>query len=453
MRTLRFDRGTLLLENWPQDEVPPGFIFDARVGLHRAPAIRYFDVVLDLHRRGIPYEDQARNYEPLERHHHTDRTPREYQAEALAAWKANGRRGTVLLPTGSGKTFVAELAIADANRNALVIAPTINLVGQWYDGLRRAFGDPVGILGGGVHEVHALTVSTYDSAHLHMERYGNRFGLIVFDEVHHLPGRSFQFAASGCIAPFRLGLTATLERPDGEHERVFELVGPVVYRKEITELAGDFLAPYRTERITVDLSDDDRIAYDEARRVWRSFIDDEGIRLGGQNGWNNYLRAASRSKRGRASMKAWRRSREILQGAPAKLRMLDELLRRHRDGRVLVFTNDNATVYEISRTFLVPAITHNTDVKERRRWLSAFAEGSLRVLATSRVLNEGVDIPAADIAIVLSGTGTVREHVQRLGRILRKQEGKQAILYEVVVENTSEENTSDRRRDHVAYRD
>ncbi|MFT6816869.1 MAG: superfamily II DNA or RNA helicase, partial [Myxococcota bacterium] len=250
MRTLRFDRGTLLLEHWPKDEIPPGFVFDARVGLHRAPAIRYFDVVLDLHRRGIPYEDQARNYEPLERHHHTDRTPREYQAEALAAWKANGRRGTVLLPTGAGKTFVAELAIADANRNALVIAPTINLVGQWYDGLRRSFGDPVGILGGGVHEVHPLTVSTYDSAHLHMERYGNRFGLIIFDEVHHLPGRSFQFAAEGCIAPFRLGLTATLERPDGGHERVFDLVGPVVYRKEITELEGEFLAPYRTERIT-----------------------------------------------------------------------------------------------------------------------------------------------------------------------------------------------------------
>ena len=119
---------------------------------------------------------------------------------------------------------------------------------------------------------------------------------------------------------------------------------------------------------------------------------------------------------------------------------------------MLIFTNDNATVFHISRTFLVPAITHHTDIKERRRWLTAFAEGSLPVLATSRVLNEGVDIPAADVAIVLSGTGTVREHVQRLGRILRKQEGKQAILYEVVVKDTAEENTSDRRRDHVAYK-
>ncbi len=451
-RSLRFDRGTLLLDDWPTDDIPAGFVFDPRVNLYRGPAIRYYDVVLDLHRRKVPYTDDARAYAALDREHRSDRTPRDYQQAALDAWKAGGRRGTVLLPTGAGKTFVAELAIADANRDVLVVAPTIDLVSQWYDGLRRSFGDPVGVLGGGVHEVHPITVSTYDSAWMHIERYGARFGLIVFDEVHHLPGRSFAFAAEGAVAPFRLGLTATLERPDGGHERVFDLVGPVVYRKEITELEGEFLAPYRTERITVHLSDKDREAYTTARQTWRSFIDEEQIRLGGRNGWNNYLRAAMRSKRGRLSHRAWLESRRLLQGAPAKLRMLDELLRRHRDGRVLVFTNDNATVHHISRTFLVPAITHNTDVKERRRWLDAFADGSLPVLVTSRVLNEGVDIPSADVAIVLSGTGTVREHVQRLGRILRPHEDKQAILYELVVADSSEEQTSERRRDHVAYK-
>jgi superfamily II DNA or RNA helicase len=132
--------------------------------------------------------------------------------------------------------------------------------------------------------------------------------------------------------------------------------------------------------------------------------------------------------------------------------MLEELLHRHREGRVLVFTNDNATVYEISRRFLVPAITHQTDIKERRAYLEAFAAGTLNVLATSRVLNEGIDLPSADVAVVLSGTQTVREHVQRLGRILRKQDGKQAILYELVVADSAEERASERRRDHVAWR-
>ena len=145
----------------------------------------------------------------------------------------------VVLPTGSGKSQVGLMAIAQVSRSALVVAPTIDLMNQWYDLLCHAFQVEVGLLGGGYHELEDLTVATYDSAYMHMERYGNRFGLIVFDEVHHLPGRSFAAAAEQAIAPFRLGLTATLERPDGAHERVFDLVGPVVYRREITDLAGD----------------------------------------------------------------------------------------------------------------------------------------------------------------------------------------------------------------------
>ena len=117
-----------------------------------------------------------------------------------------------------------------------------------------------------------------------------------------------------------------------------------------------------------------------------------------------------------------------------------------------MFTHDNATAYRISKSFLIPCITHQTDIKERRAILNSFAEGVLPTIVTSRVLNEGVDIPSAEVAIILSGTGTVREHVQRLGRILRPSVGKQAILYEVVAEDTAEEYTSSRRRRHDAYR-
>ena len=91
--------------------------------------------------------------------------------------------------------------------------------------------------------------------------------------------------------------------------------------------------------------------------------------------------------------------------------------------------------------------------KERRRILDAFASGELPVVVTSRVLNEGVDVPAANIGVILSGSGTVREHVQRLGRLLRKYGEKRAILYEVVTRGTAEEFTSERRRQHHAYQE
>ena len=132
--------------------------------------------------------------------------------------------------------------------------------------------------------------------------------------------------------------------------------------------------------------------------------------------------------------------------------MVDRLLQRHQKQRIIIFTNDNLTAYRISSLFLIPCITHQTKIKERRVLLSQFNEGTLPVLVTSRVLNEGVDLPSAAVAIVMSGTSTVREHVQRLGRILRPSEGKMAVLYELVAKDTTEEMTSKRRRRHNAYK-
>ncbi len=145
-------------------------------------------------------------------------------------------------------------------------------------------------------------------------------------------------------------------------------------------------------------------------------------------------------------MLAHREARSIAFGTEGKLRVLTDLLAQHHPARTLVFTDDNATVYRISQDFLLPAITHKTPVKERHDILSRFRSGDYPVIVTSRVLNEGVDVPEASIAIVLSGTGSTREYIQRLGRILRRGEGKLAVLYEVIAEDTSEETTSRRRR-------
>jgi superfamily II DNA or RNA helicase len=152
-------------------------------------------------------------------------------------------------------------------------------------------------------------------------------------------------------------------------------------------------------------------------------------------------------------MDAYQRQRRIAFAAPSKLEYLEHLLRDHRRDRTIIFTQDNATVYEISTRFLVPAITHQTKVTERSEMLSRFRDGTYNVIATSKVLNEGVDVPEANVAIVMSGSGSVREHVQRLGRVLRKKaDGRRAILYELVAGGTSEAYTSRRRREHSAYR-
>ncbi|HEY9663171.1 MAG TPA: helicase-related protein, partial [Allocoleopsis sp.] len=149
----------------------------------------------------------------------------------------------------------------------------------------------------------------------------------------------------------------------------------------------------------------------------------------------------------RRAMLAHREARSIALGTEGKLRVLADLLAQHYPEQTLIFTNDNATVYRISQEFLIPAITHQTPVKERHEVLQNFREGKYKTLVASHVLNEGVDVPEASVAILLSGTGSAREYIQRLGRVLRKgKDQKFALLYEVVAEETTEEGVSRRRK-------
>jgi superfamily II DNA or RNA helicase len=449
-----FDGGTLVVSGASAEYLAtlPGCRPDPRSDGYRAEARHYRAIVEHLRRQQRAYQDGARAYRPTPWPLRTSRDPFPHQTEALESWWHQGGRGVIVLPTGTGKTHVAILAIQRTGRPTLVVTPTIDLLNQWYGELLSAFEVPIGLLGGGYYDMQPLTVTTYDSAYLHLERWGNRFGLLVFDECHHLPGPTYLAAAVGSIAPYRLGLTATPERSDGQEILLPELIGPIVYRREIKQLAGQFLAEYRIDRRYVELSAEEQQRYQQARQVYRGFVEARGISMGGPHGWQRFLRESCRSQEGRAAFQAYREQRRIALAAPAKLQLLERLLQQHRGDRVLVFTYDNATVYQIARRFLVPAITHQTKIKERRQILLRFHSGEYPILVTSQVLNEGVDVPAANVGIILSGTGSVREHVQRLGRLLRKHGEKQALLYEVVTRDTAEEITSDRRRQHHAYR-
>jgi superfamily II DNA or RNA helicase len=399
-----------------------------------------------------PYVDDARRYPYLATGARVHREARPYQSEALEAWKSHRGRGVVVLPTGAGKSHVAVMAIDNKRRGTLIVAPTLDLVRQWFDLLSTSFGEPVGLVGGGEHEVRPITVTTYDSLYIHADHLGARFGLVVFDECHHLAGAAYSLAARAFLAPYRLGLTATPERTDGRDRELDALVGPVVYRKDIVELSGDYLAQYETERISVTLSPEERAEHDTERGIYRQFITRHGIRMSQPSGWGEFIMLASRSDEGRRAMTAYRRQRAIAFAPAAKLEYLGHLLHFHRQDRAILFTQDNATAYAISRRFLVPVLTHQTKVRERSEILTGLAAGTFHAVATSKVLNEGVDVPDANVAVILSGSGTVREHVQRLGRILRKRGDKRAVLYELVTEATTETYTSDRRREHSAYR-
>lgn len=453
MLNLKYESGTLILEGADENiEVPKWFLWDARTKHFRAPAFVYRHIIKDFIRAKVEYTDDAKSYDAFDFKPKFHIEPRPYQTESVEQWRQNERCGVIVLPTGAGKTHAATMAIEMCGRQTLVVVPTLDLMNQWYDLLVSTFNAEIGLIGGGFFEVGAITVTTYASAFRHQERLGNQFGLIIFDECHHLPSEGYKYAAEFAIAPFRLGLSATPDRADGGEDLLENLIGKTVYRLEAQQLAGEFLADYTIEKVEVELSDDERKVYQTERQVYTDFRRKMNLPYG-QEGWRMFLIHSAKSEDGRRAMKAYRNYKKIALGTESKIQVLQDLLLRHKYDKVLIFTAENEMVYRISNDYLIPAITHETNVKERKFWLDAFNKGDVLALATSKVLNEGVNIPDASVAIILSGSGSSREHIQRLGRILRKKDDKQAILYEVVTRDTTEEYTSQKRSDARQFQD
>ncbi|PSP27994.1 DNA repair helicase [Halobacteriales archaeon QH_2_65_14] len=423
----------------------PGVEYDPRTETGRAPAFRYAGIRDALAAADVAVEDEVFALPALALE--SSYRLREYQQEALDAWRAADERGVLELPTGSGKTVIGIAAMEALDVPTLVVVPTIDLLEQWERELAAEFDGPAGRLGGGEQRVEDVTVSTYDSAYLRADELGNRFGLVVFDEVHHLGGEGYRDIARLLSAPARLGLTATFERPDGAHEVVEEVLGELVYRIDAEELAGEYLAPYDIKRIEVALTPEEREVYERHQSVFTDYLAQSNITLRSGSDYQELVKRSGNDPRAREALLAKQRAREVMMNADRKVERLAGILDRHRGDRTIVFTAHTDLVYRLSERFLLPAITHETGAAERREILERFRQGEYSRIVTANVLDEGVDVPDANVAVVLSGSGSEREFTQRLGRILRPSgEGERALLYELVTEETAEERVARRRR-------
>ena len=421
------------LQSWLLDEVKAG---------------RYANVTLDF--QPAPGLD----FEPT-----LGPSPRPYQTDALEAWLGAGSQGMIVLPTGAGKTFVAAMAIARMRLATLVIVPTIDLLLQWQTALANYYSladkEVIGVFGGGRHDLKPLTIMTYDSAIIHTRHLG-KFAMLVFDEAHHLPAESYRAAAEGAFAPYRLGLSATPERADNRHHLLDGLIGPEVYRRMPGELTRQkFLASYKEQKILVDLSETERAEYDKLMEVYRKYMNQQRFARGGYsrfagaaNLYQDLVYRSGRDPKARAALLAHQKARQLSLNAEAKLHVLESLLEQHRDDKVIIFSEFNSVVDEVNRRFLVPSITYKTRADERKTILDRFRAGQYSKLVSGRVLNEGVDVPDANVAIVISGNSTSREYIQRLGRVLRPKQS-QAMLYELVSDETGEVSTARRRRQGI----
>ena len=456
---MSFERGTVRIEDAGLIRIPHTAYEDKGRTL-RAYGMHYSEITEYLQESGVGFVDGVPDLVPSQALRAVGQELRDYQRKAVQRWEESSRRGCVVLPTGAGKTAVGIKAIELVNAATLVVVPTIDLMGQWEGAISRYLspvaggggGDPqdgmaVGRMGGGDDDVRAITVATYDSAYLRAPALGNRFKLVIFDEVHHLPAPGYRSIAEQLIAPYRLGLTATIEREDGLHEMIPRLVGGVVFQLGPQELSTrKHLAEYVIDRRQVSLTPEEQESYEASYAEFLTCFRRLGFKAPSMHNLRRMIMMSNANRTARCAMLARNKANEIAMNSRAKLDELRDILAENRGARTIIFTQNNKMVYEISDRFLIPLITYRTGREERRDVLDGFKSGRYGAVVTSRVLDEGVDVPDAELGVIMSGTGSGRELIQRLGRLLRpKHDGKKARLIELVSRRTRETGTSAKR--------
>ena len=348
---------------------------------------------------------------------------RDYQQKAVANFFEGGS-GVVVLPCGAGKTLVGAGAMAQADTTTLILVTNTVSARQWRSELLKRTTlteDEVGEYSGSVKEIKPVTIATYqiltakrkgEYAHLALLDALD-WGLIIYDEVHLLPAPVFKLTAE-LQARRRLGLTATLVREDGRESDVFSLIGPKRFDAPWKEIeAQGFISPASCYEVRIDLPAEERLEY-------AASADDERYRL-----------AAT---------------------APAKLRVVRELVAKHEGERILVIGQYLDQIDELAEALHAPKLTGATPVEERERLYEEFREGRTKVLVVSKVANFSVDLPEATVAIQVSGSfGSRQEEAQRLGRLLRpKESGLPANFYTLVARDTVDQDFAQNRQRFLA---
>ncbi len=351
---------------------------------------------------------------------------RHYQREAgdvfYAGGSASGGSGVIVLPCGAGKTVVGMAAMAALQTATLILCPSTVAVRQWISELldkTSLTADQIGEYSGLEKQVRPVTISTYQIITYRPRKTGGfphfalfdreEWGLIIYDEVHLLPAPVFRVTAE-LQARRRLGLTATLVREDGHEKDVFSLIGPKKYDVpwKVLEKQG-WIATAECHEIRLNLPDDLRMEYaltDETQKY----------RFAAEN--------------------------------PVKLRVLDQLMAKHRDDNVLIIGQYIDQLEKIADHLHVPIITGETKVADREKLYAQFRSGEITTLVVSKVANFAIDLPDANVAIQVSGTfGSRQEEAQRLGRIMRpKRNGLLAHFYSLVTRDTRDQEFAANRQ-------
>lgn len=382
----------------------------------------------------------------------------DWQRDALIAWDDADRRGVVQAVTGAGKTRVGLAAIEDAHqagRQSVVIVPTLALVRQWIASIAE-------LLPGVRVRSHAqsdtpwdVMVTTVQSA-MRRPALVSSGGLIVADECHRYGAESYSFALNRAY-PWRLGLTATLERGDDGDEILDSYFGGVCldlgYERATTD---ELISPFKFAFASVPLSAPERAEYDEldadlkASRlalIGRYGVPESPVAefLKGVSALAEDHSPGGGGGLARRYMARFTRRKALLAETRMKFLALAALSPAVRgSGGTIVFTQTQDAAHAAAEVLCASgcsaaAVHAALDADEREERLDMLKTGEITALSAPRILDEGIDVPDADLGVVMASNRSRRQMIQRLGRVLRRRDGKTARFVVLYAQGTVED--------------
>ncbi|WP_302080384.1 DEAD/DEAH box helicase [Salinibaculum rarum] len=340
---------------------------------------------------------------------------RSYQHEWVSQFMET-KSGVLVGPPGSGKTVATMGILSAVEGETLILVPGRELAGQWREELlahTSLTADQIGEYHGGEKNVRPVTIATYQTAGMdrHRQLFDSReWGLIVYDEVHHIPADVHRRSAD-LQTRHRLGLSSTPVREDDRETEIYTLIGPPI--------GTDWDA----------LFDEGFVAEPEVDILY--------VPWGTEDAQNQYVSAEGHDRR------------QLAATNPAKAEEIERLLSTHPDDKALVFVEYLDQGRELAARLDAPFISGEMPHHRREKLFEQFRGGSLQTLVVSRVGDEGIDLPNAELAIVASGLGgSRRQGAQRAGRTMRPT--GRARMYVLATRGTREEEFARRRMRHLA---
>lgn len=417
----------------------------------------------------------------------------EWQEKCLDRWFANNGRGMVQAVTGSGKTLLALTAAArleeklNQNLRIKIVVPTNTLMHQWNRDLREFLSDSrkeeihvtypqkeIGLRGGGFRSaadckymIYVINSARYELARqILAELRAGEAVLLIADECHHYGSGQNQliFEFMPYIKEFQehffsLGLSATL--PSGESQRYLSSVlGRKIYHYGLADAsAWHTISPCDIYHISLSLRDEEKEIYEELSgrmtflysRLLRAY---PSLGTLGIKERFELLRSLSGGKNRKIAEAAslymglsYKRKNLVCLACARTACAYDLIKRLDIREKILIFSERIEQADELFRLLQeqypekVGRYHSKMGKQANKNALERFRSDSIRILISCKAIDEGIDVPDVSVGIILSGTSTQRQRVQRLGRIIRKNAAKdRAKLYYLHIEDTSEDS-------------